>query len=197
MRSETITKKVLVLAALIAASVAAATLAAQGTAPQGERWLHISVTHQDSNGEKVRVNVPFSLAESLLTAVKTDRLDHGKIKIRDVKIEEVDVRKVFEALKTAKDGEYVTVESASANVRVAKEKGFLIVKARDRSGKNATVDVRMPLEAVDALFSAGPDELNVVAALRVLAGRGDMELVTVKDSESTVRVWVDSKSAME
>jgi len=50
------------------------------------------------------------------------------------------------------------------------------------------------MKVVDALFSAGKDELDIVAALKALSGHGDTELVTVKDSENTVRIWVDSKN---
>jgi hypothetical protein len=47
---------------------------------------------------------------------------------------------------------------------------------------------------VDALFSAGKDELDVVAALHALSASGDTELVSVKDEQNTVRVWIDSKN---
>jgi hypothetical protein len=187
----------LAVAALAFAALTAAPLAAQNASPAGERWLHVSVVKQDPQGERVRVNLPLSIAEGVLTSVKHDKLDHGIIKIDEVKLDQVDIRKIYATLKSAKDGEYVTVESVSCNVRVAKEKGFLIVKAHDRKKKDAEVFVRMPLEVVDALFSGKPDELNLVAALHVLAGRGDTELVSVKDSENTVHVWVDSKNTGE
>jgi hypothetical protein len=184
-------------AALVLLGLSALTLVAQNSAPSGERWLHVSVINQDHKGERVRVNLPLSIAESVLTSIKHERLDHGIIKIDEVRMEKVDIRKLYASLKSAKDGEYVTVESDSCNVRVAKESGFLIVKAHDRSRKDAQVFVRMPLEVVDALFSGAPDELNIVAALRVLAGRGDTELVSVKDSENTVHIWVDAKNTGE
>jgi hypothetical protein len=185
------------VAALALLGLSALTLAAQNSATSGERWLHVSVVSQDPKGERVRVNLPISIAESVLTSVKHERLDHGIIKIDEVKMDQVDIRKLYGSLKEAKDGEYVTVESDSCNVRVAKESGFLIVKAHDKRGKDAQVFVRMPLEVVDALFSGKPDELNIVAALRVLAGRGDTELVSVKDSENTVHIWVDAKNTGE
>jgi hypothetical protein len=50
---------------------------------------------------------------------------------------------------------------------------------------------------VDALFSSGKDELDIVAALRALSSNGDTELVSVKDSENTVRVWIDSKNVTD
>jgi len=51
------------------------------------------------------------------------------------------------------------------------------------------------MKVVEALLSAGKDELDVLAALRALSAHGgDTELVTVKSDEQTVRVWLDSKN---
>jgi len=42
------------------------------------------------------------------------------------------------------------------------------------------------------------DELDVLAALRALSAHGgDTELVSVKDEENTVRVWLDSKNSSD
>ena len=59
------------------------------------------------------------------------------------------------------------------------------------------VEVKVPMKVVDALFSAGKDELDVVAALRALSANGNTELVNVKDEENTVRVWIDSKNVSD
>ena len=56
------------------------------------------------------------------------------------------------------------------------------------------VEVKIPLSVVDALFSGGKDELDLVAGLKMLSTQGDQELVSVKDEENTVRVWIDSKN---
>jgi len=54
------------------------------------------------------------------------------------------------------------------------------------------------MKVVDALFSAGKDELDIVAALRALSAHGgDTELVSVKSDENTVRVWLDSKNVSD
>jgi hypothetical protein len=47
---------------------------------------------------------------------------------------------------------------------------------------------------VDALFSAGKDEIDVVAALHALSAAGDTELVSVKDHDNDIRIWMDSKN---
>src|SRR6266566_6683163 len=56
------------------------------------------------------------------------------------------------------------------------------------------VDLRALL---DAVRSAGKDELDLVAALHALSAQGDTELVAVKDDESTIRVWIDSKNSSD
>ena len=38
---------------------------------------------------------------------------------------------------------------------------------------------------------------DILAALKALSAHGDTELVTVKDSENTVRIWVDSKNVAD
>ena len=76
--------------------------------------------------------------------------------------------------------------------------------ANDAEGKEAhaqsnvsKVEVKVPMKVVDALLSAGKDELDIVAALHALSSYGDTELVSVKDYDNTVRVWIDSKNISE
>ncbi|MGB8456871.1 MAG: hypothetical protein WCE50_04080, partial [Candidatus Acidiferrum sp.] len=63
--------------------------------------------------------------------------------------------------------------------------------------KNSQVEVKVPMKVVEALLSGGKDELDIAAGLHALAGEGDMELVSVKDDDSTVRVWMDSKNVTD
>jgi hypothetical protein len=160
-----------------------------------DRWLHVRVESQENKGETVRVNVPLELAEKVLPTINQDRLRDGKVKIDCVHSRDVDLRALAEAVRTAKDGEYVTVESSDSDIRVAKQSGHLIVHVLDKGkSKRSQVEVKIPMKVVDALFSAGKDELDLVAALRALSAQGDTELVSVKDEENTVRVWLDSKN---
>jgi len=181
--------------------VAGVALMTRAQAQEPERWLHVRVENTGEKAELVRVNLPLSLAEKVLPAVKVDKLENGRIRLSRLKIKEVDLREILEAVRGAQDGEYVTVESTRENVRVAKKEGYLLVEVRERK-KDETeysekVDVKMPLSVVDALLSAGEDELDLVAALRTLRAHGDAELITVKDRHETVRIWVDSKNTSE
>jgi hypothetical protein len=168
------------------------------TSAKSDRWLHVRVISTDGRGETVRVNVPLELAEKVLPAVNHDRLHDGKVKIDSAQMNDVDLKTILAAIRTAKDGEYVTVQGNDNDVRVAKEGNHLMIHVVDRSNsKKCQVEIKVPMKVIDALLSAGKDELDLVAALHALSGQGDTELVSVKDSENTVKVWLDSKNVAD
>jgi hypothetical protein len=171
-----------------------------------DRWLHVRVTSTDSKNETVKVNVPLEMAEKVLPAINKDRLHDGKIKINEHDMNGVDFRTLLDAVRTSKDGEYVTVESNDADVRVAKQNGYMYVHVKEKDSGNSEkhhksdksqVEVKVPMKVVEALFSAGKDELDLVAALKALSAHGDTELVSVKSDDNTVRVWLDSKNVSD
>ena len=199
----------------LAASVAFATVwfapisLAQGTSGTSstvkEQWIHVRVQSTEDKGETVRVNVPVEMAETRLVS-------ESEVHIDSAHMDDVDLRTLLDAVRTSKDGEYVTVQSRDNDVRVAKNNGYLYVYVTEKvsakhaakgetgkpdSAKESKVEVKVPMKVVDALFSAGKDELDIVAALRALSANGDTELVNVKDSENTVRIWIDSKNVAD
>ena len=166
-----------------------------GTSAYGERWLHVRVMSTNSRGETVRVNVPLELAEKVLPAIDHDRLHKGKVRIGCMACDGVDVRTIFEAVRNSRDGEFVTVESNDADVSVTKKDGQLLVHVHEKNKpKHSQVEVKIPMKVVEALLSGSKDELDIAAGLHALAGQGDVELVSVKDEENTIRVWLDSKN---
>ena len=168
------------------------------TQEKGERWLHVRVICTDGRGDTVRVNVPLELAEKVLPAVNHDRLHNGKVRIDSTEVGDVDLHALVDAIRTAKDGEYVTVQGNDNDVRVAKEGNHLMIHVVDKGGsKKSQVEVKVPMKVIEALLSAGKDELDLVAALHALGAQGDVELVSVKDSENTVKVWLDSKNVAD
>jgi hypothetical protein len=165
-----------------------------------DRWLHVRVINSDNKGETVRVNIPLELAENVLPTINKNHLHNGKVTIDQAHMNDVDVRALINAIRTAKDGEYVTVQGTDQDVRVAKEGGRLLVHVKDNKGSKSNksdVDIKIPMHVIVALFSAGKDELDVVAGLHALASLGDTELVSVKSEDSTVRVWMDSKNSSD
>ncbi|HUI74171.1 MAG TPA: hypothetical protein VLX32_04460 [Candidatus Acidoferrum sp.] len=209
------TASLIAAAALLLAPLA--TFAQTNSPSTADRWIHVRVTSSDSKGETVKVNVPVDMAEKILPAINKDRLHAGKVRIDNGDMDGVDIRAILDAVRTAKDGEFVTVQAPDADVRVAKQGGFLLIHVTDKSdhhhekagkaekGEKAEmvnvsphhVEVKVPMKVVDALFSGEKDELNVLAALRALSTSGDTELVSVKDDDNTVRVWIDSKNVSD
>ncbi|MGB2592386.1 MAG: hypothetical protein WBG02_13000 [Candidatus Acidiferrum sp.] len=168
------------------------------TSTHGDRWLHVRVINTNSKDESVKVNVPLDLAEKVLPAIDHDRLHGGKVRIGCMDCDGVDIRTLFEAVRSAKDGEFVTVQSKDADIAVAKKDGQFLVHVHDKNKpKTSQVEIRVPMKVVEALLSGGKDELDIAAGLHALADQGDMELVSVKDEDSTIRVWMDSKSVAD
>src|ERR1700751_4360091 len=92
-----------------------------------DRWLHVRVVSTESKNETVRVNVPLDMAEKVLPAINKDRLHNGKVRFNDSDMNGVDLKTLLDAVRTAKDGEFVTVQSDDADVRVAKQNGYMLV----------------------------------------------------------------------
>ncbi len=193
-----------VLAVVVFAAVAALAPMASAQAEQPgqstppERWLHVRVDNMEAKGEMVRINVPLSLAEKVLPTINKDKLRNGRITINQADVNGVDLRALLDAVHSARDGEFVTVQGTTGDVRVVKQAGYLLVHVREnKDASKKRVEVRVLLSVVDAMLSAGPNELDLVAGVRALGAHGDTELVTVKDEKSTVRIWLDSKNTSE
>jgi hypothetical protein len=210
-----------IAAALAAATFLPARTSAQDTtsatttsAKTTEQWIHVRVESKEDHGETVRVNVPVEMAAKVLPAINKDNLHDGKVRIDSSRMNDVDLRTILDAVRSSRDGEYVTVQGSDNDVRVAKSAGYLYIHVTDKgtgkkaaakdgkaeakaTGHESKVEIKVPMKVVDALFSAGKDELDLVAALKALSAHGDTELVTVKDSENTVRIWVDSKNVAD
>jgi hypothetical protein len=202
-------------AATFLASAAIAQDTTTSSSSKSEQWIHVRVECKEDHGETVRVNVPVEMAAKVIPAINKNNLHDGKVHIDSMHTNDVDLRAILDAVRSSRDGEYVTVQGNDNNVRVAKSAGYLYIHVTDKSeGKKADakdgktgakavaaheskVEIKMPMKVVDALFSAGKDELDIVAALKALSGHGDTELVTVKDDQNTVRIWVDSKNVAD
>jgi cobalamin biosynthesis protein CbiD len=164
-----------------------------------DAWLHVRVEKTGDDPETVSINVPLDLAAKVLGAVDDEHLRGGKVVLDAEDHPDVDLAAMWKAVREAPDAEFVTVKSRSENVRVAKDKGFLVVLADEQAegeGKRSTVRVKVPLAVADAMF--GPanakGELDLIAALRELQRSGQGELMTVEDGEETIRIWIDDRN---
>jgi len=172
-----------------------------------DRWIHVRVTDSSPDGDRVRINIPLSLAEAVLPTIKAANLSEGKVKVEGHALDQVDVRAILEAVRKAGDNQYVTVESKNENVEVAKSGEFLLIKVHENRGgarkaagarkSTNTVDIKVPIKVANALLSGKNDELDVLAAVRALGEYPNLDLVTVQDESNNVRIWVDSSNSAD
>jgi hypothetical protein len=156
---------------------------------KSEQWIHVRVESKVDHGETVRVNVPVEMAAKVIPAINKNNLHDGKVHIDSMHTNDVDLRAILDAVRSSRDGEYVTVQGGDNDVRVAKSAGYLYIHVTDKSeGKRAAakdgktparataaheskVEIKLPMKVVDALFSA-VHELDIVAALKALSAHG-------------------------
>ncbi len=188
-------RKVLIGTLLLVPFCGIARTAARAEEPT--RWIHLRVMSTEPDGEMVRVNVPVELAEQVLPAIHAHELREGKVTIHG-DVEGGDLKQLYEAIRNAPDNEFVSVQNKKGeDIHIAKEKGYLTIKVRQAKKSDEDVDIKVPLPVVAALLSAGNDQLDIVAGLKALEKYGDTELVTVKDKDQTVHIWLDSKNTAE
>lgn len=184
--------------AVVALALAAALLL-PAPALAADAWLHLRVAKGGDDPETVSINVPLELAAKVLGAVQDDHLHGGKVILDAEDHADVDLAAMWKAVREAPDAEFVTVKSRSENVRVAKEKGYLVVLAdeqEDEPGRRSTVRIRVPLAVADAMFgpAGAKGELDLIGALRELQRSGQGELMTIEDGDETVRIWIDDRN---
>lgn len=166
--------------------------AVQAQETQEASWVHVRVDEAD--GAKVRVNLPISLVDVALEAAGEEGLEDGRLRWDehgDVTVD--DLRRMWRELRDAGDAELVEVQDGEEHVRVYRRGDRLHVHV-DEDGEEK-VRVEMPTGVADALLGGEGDELDLRAAVRELARRGERDLVRVQDTDATVRVWVDARSA--
>jgi hypothetical protein len=133
----------------------------------------------------------------VLPLVETDEFHHGKVWLGSEDLDNADIRAILEAVRDAEDGEYVRVEGHDETVRVAKRGAYMHVRVEEHDSwgdADELVRIRIPMAVVEALIQGEGEELDVAAAVDALDELGKMELVSVDDGESTVRVWIDERS---
>ena len=173
-----------ILSAVLIAALAAAAVPAAAS----DLWIHIRVDG-GKKGEQVSINLPVSLVESLAPVVQSKRGRSGGLRFDDDEVSVSDLRRAWRELDREGDSTLLTVRDGSSKVRIAKQRGYLLVEADD-DGK---VRMKLPGAVVEAMLSGDGDEIDLAGALRALARHGKGELVTVVDGDETVRIWIDDR----
>ena len=176
--------------ALFAASLLALTVTGTAVA---EQWIHLKV-ESAHNDELVTVNLPFSLLNAAVAMIPEDIKAEGEIAIDDLDMDWDELMALWREIRDAPDSTFVTVETRDEKVVVRKEGEFVLVETTESTKHGADVDVQFPLAVVDALLSGPEGTFDFAAALNALADFGPGNLVTVRDGDETVRVWIDDRN---
>lgn len=186
------------LAVVVVGAAGASASASPASASQASPWIHVRVT-EGGDGAKVNVNLPLSMVDVAVDILEAnEHFEHGRIRLGklghhrhgDIGVE--DLRRAWKELRAAGDGEFVTVEDGDDRVVVSRRGSIVRVEVSD--GDDEQVLVEVPVEIVDALLEGEGDELDVRGALQKLSETTRGQIVSVRDGETEVRVWIDESA---
>ena len=171
------------------------------SASSSDRWFHVKVDDRSAGGAQVSVNLPLSLIEKAFELIPEDLSqevsDEIRLELNDAGFDVEELRELWEEVRYGQDATFLTVTDDDRTLEVRKEGDYFIAETVGTAEDGTRVDVRFPLQVIDALFARDPDRLDFAAAIRALADYGDGDMVTIKDRDTTVRVWVDSQNESE
>lgn len=183
---------------LIRASLALAALAlllVTTAASATDQWVHVKVESADADQDQVTINLPLSLISAAAAMIPAEVYDEAEIALDDLEMDWRDLVNLWQEIKTSPDATYVTVQTRDETVKVWKQGAYLLVNTTEKRNRRGTdVDVKFPLAVIDALLSGPDGRLDFGAALHALAAHGPGNLVSVRDGDQTVRVWIDNKN---
>lgn len=173
--------------ALLAGALAA------GRAVAEDLWIHVQV-NEGKGDANVEINLPLSALEKMDGFIPREARESGRIRYNDRDFEVSDLRRMWDELERSPDTTLIRVKEKDSNVHISKKGDYLHVYTQETGEGREEVEIKMPLEVVSALLSGPGEELNIGAALRALARRGEGELLTVNGADETVRIWVDDRA---
>ena len=178
---------------ILLASLLALALPLSALAQKADRasWIHITVTDDSRHGANVEVNLPLSLVEVALDVAGDEMMEEGHIEL-DADITVADLRRMWHELREAGDGDFVTVEEDDERVKIYRRDDIVYVDIDDLRRDEEKVRLELPVSMVDVLFDTDEDHsLNLKGALAELQNHTGGEVLSVRDGDETVRIWID------
>jgi len=156
-------------------------------------WVHVHV-EDSAKEERVKINLPLSVIEAMLPMIEEEQIRKGSLRINDHDLRVEDLRKMWNEIRDEGDMDFVTVEGREGNFSMKIQGNYLLVQPDDKSKGHKKVDIRLPLQVVDAMLSGKGNELNLTAGIKALRDSGVKDIITVNDEDTSVRVWIDDKN---
>ena len=158
----------------------------------GEKWIHVRVDDAGEANARVDIQVPVGLVSTLLPALEGRHGVHA-VHVDGSNMDMAELRNYWNAVREARDGQYVTVRDAGSDVRISKSDGFLMLLVNDQGG-GSRVRMKIPVPLVDALL-AGGDAIDVDSIGTALDKAPLGDLLTVDDEDSHIRIWIDTAAS--
>lgn len=153
-------------------------------------WIHLQV-EEGSGGDRVSVNLPISLMRAAVNMIPDDVNADIELEFDDVDLDWHELRAFWNEVKSAPEMTFVTVETRDEKIAVRKEGNMLVIRTTESRGHGAEVDMQLPTAVVDALLSGPEGRFDFAAALDALVDYGPGQLMTVRDGDDRVRIWID------
>ena len=151
-------------------------------------WLHLRI-EEAGTGETVKVNLPLSVVETLLPLVQEKHLTESRARLQEKGFTVSELRAMWKTLRAEGDVMLAEMQSSGTDFQVFIEDDSLHVRSKEGAKEN--IDIRIPAPVLDALLSGQGEEINLLAAVQALQQMGTQEIVSIRDGNKTIRVWVD------
>lgn len=174
------------LAAILLVTLAALPAAAQ------ELWFHVEVDERTGENAQIHVNLPVSMIQSMMPMISEQAALHGgtEIDIDGSDVTVSDLREIVASLRDAPDATFAEITTDSESIVFYKSGDYLRVET-DADAGGTEITARFPITVLDALLSGPGETLDFEGAVMALANHGPGDLVTVRDGETRIRVWID------
>jgi hypothetical protein len=178
--------------------ILALAFATAGFAADSDKWIHIKV---DDGEEQVMVNLPLTLVRAALAVIPAEIQEQANDEIElafdELHLDGSELQEFWEAVKDAPEATFVSVRTKDEKIDVKKEGNFVLVKTTEVGENGTDINVKFPLAVIDGLLSGEPGTLNFEAAIEALAAEGDGHLVSIRDGDETVKIWIDDQNEAE
>jgi len=184
------------LAAAIVAAVLLLPALTPAAASANGRWLHVQVV--DGGDEtSVNINVPVSMARSLLDLAREEGNSHGGIRFDNSDEDRTRWRRVMEELDRSPEGTDVRVPDEDGEDEIwASRRGRSLQLRIEERGAGSDGDrtlIRVPMALARLGLEKG--EIEEADLLRALEGAEPEEILIIENEQETrVRIWIDQRS---
>lgn len=174
----------------LAAGALVVLLAAQpAAAVEPAIWLNVEVRDGMSDSPKVRINIPVSMMEVMVSSLDTAGIfedlnsDHG-----------IDLAELWRNLRDAETDEFVRVDTEEAKIQVFKEMDTLRVVMQETGYDEPNVQVRLPFAVMDYVVEGKEmGEFRLSELMDRLRGHLPLVIVEAVHQDESVRVWLEER----